>query len=213
MAKKFSSSSNSATVFEVLSAATDNWAQLKLLNGLTVKELRALAKDLGIKLTSGTRRKFDIAVAIVDGVSKMAVDRLENAMLGTQKKFNLSRKQLNENLRTNYRPDGFIFTAEALRKLAKSFYGISLSNQCDEFGVAREFLMKVGSKIFDLVAQMDAVEPDKQHAAGLRAYYIGYKVADLKKILVKNNVKGRSKLTKKADMIEAIIKLHNPILK
>ena len=79
MAKKFNININSANVFEVLSAAADNWAQLKLLNGLTVKELRALAKDLGIKLTSGMRRKFDIAVAIVEGVSKMAVDRLENS--------------------------------------------------------------------------------------------------------------------------------------
>ena len=213
MARKFSSSINSLTVFEVLSAAEGTWAQLRLLNGLTVKELRELAKGLGIKLTSGLRRKFNIEVAIVEGVSKMAVSRLENAMLGTQKKFQLSREQLNENLRTNYRPDGVIFTVEALRKLAKSFYGISLSNQGDEFGLAREFLMKVGSKIFDLVAQMDAVEPDKQHASGRRAYYMGYKAAELRKILRNNNVKGRSKLTRKADMIEAIIKLTRPILK
>ena len=213
MAKKFSSSINSSTVFEVLSAADGAWAQLRLLNGLTVKELRELAKGLGIKLTSGLRRKFNIEVAIVEGVSKKAVDRLENAMLGTQKKFNLSRKQLNENLRTNYRPDGFVFTPAALRKFAKSFYGITLSNQGDEFGLARELLTKLGSGIFSLVAQMDAVEPDKQHADGLRAHYMSYKAADLKKILTKNNVKGRSKLTKKADMIEAIIKLHNPILK
>ena len=46
MARKFNSNINRANVFEVLSAADGTWAQLRLLNGLTVKELRALAKDL-----------------------------------------------------------------------------------------------------------------------------------------------------------------------
>ncbi|MBQ8691615.1 MAG: hypothetical protein IJ520_00525, partial [Synergistaceae bacterium] len=86
MTRNYNSNINSANVFEVLSAAAGTKAQLELLNGLTVKELRALAKGLSIKLSSGTTRKFDIEVAIVEGVSKMAVSRLENAMLGTQKK-------------------------------------------------------------------------------------------------------------------------------
>ena len=68
MARKFNSNINSANVFEVFSAADDKGAQLKLLGGLTVKELRAIAKDLRIKITSGRRRKFDIVVTIAEAV-------------------------------------------------------------------------------------------------------------------------------------------------
>ena len=132
MAKKFNSNINSANVFEVLSAADGAWTQLRLLNGLTVKELRALAKDLGIKLTSGLRRKFNIEVAIVDKVAS------------------------------------------------------SLESATDE--PAQEV-------------------QETEHADALRSYYKSYKAAELRKILRNSNVKGRSKLTRKADMIEAIIKL------
>ena len=129
MARKFNSNINRANVFEVLSAADGTWAQLRLLNGLTVKELRALAKDLGIKLTSGLRRKFNIEVAIVDKVAS------------------------------------------------------SLETATDE------------------------PVQETEHADALRSYYKSYKAAELRKILRNSNVKGRSKLTRKADMIEAIIKL------
>ena len=134
MARKFNSNINNANVFEVFSAADDKGAQLKLLGGLTVKELRAIAKDLRIKITSGRRRKFDIVVTIAEAV----LNRLEAVAAAAEERAKAQEAKLADQIKT---------------------------------------------------------------------YYMTYKVADLKKVLAKENVKGRSKLTRKADMIEALIKL------
>ena len=84
-------------------------------------------------------------------------------MLGTQKRLEVSREQLNENLRTAYIDEGFSFTVETLRNFARA-YAIELSNDGDEFGLARQFLIKIGSKIFDVVSYYDAMAEAKAKA-------------------------------------------------
>ena len=65
------------------------------------------------------------------------------------------------------------------------------------------------------LAHADNSEPVQAQpdAAASKSPYENYKVADLKALLTKYNIKGRSKLTKKADMIDAIIKFEQAQIK
>lgn len=142
--------------FEAVKAAANHDEQVKALNVLKVTELRELAKWQSIRLT-GKTRKADIIAAIIDGMRQNVIHFMENAMHGTRKSLNITRENLNENLNSAYLDNGYSFTPETIKTFAKAFYNIELG-QGDALDLAREFLTKINSKIFKLVAYFDELD-------------------------------------------------------
>ncbi|MBR0221232.1 MAG: hypothetical protein IJQ63_05620 [Synergistaceae bacterium] len=142
--------------FEAVKTAANHGEQVKALNTLKVTELRELAKWQSIRLT-GKTRKADIIEAVIDGMRQNVIHFMENAMLGTRKSLNITRENLNENLNSAYLDNGYSFTPETIKTFAKAFYNIELG-QGDALDLAREFLTKINSKIFKLVAHFDELD-------------------------------------------------------
>ncbi|MBR0043622.1 MAG: hypothetical protein IJP56_02140 [Synergistaceae bacterium] len=142
--------------FEAVKTAANHGEQVKALNALKVTELRELAKWQSIRLT-GKTRKADIIEAVIDGMRQNVIHFMENAMLGTRKSLNITRENLNENLNSAYLDNGYSFTPETIKTFAKAFYNIELG-QGDALDLTREFLTKINSKIFKLVAHFDELD-------------------------------------------------------
>ena len=159
--------------FEAFKTAASGDEQVKALNTLKVTELRELAKWQSIRLT-GKTRKADIIEAVIDGMRQNVIHFMENAMLGTRKSLNITRENLNENLNSAYLDNGYSFTPETIKTFAKAFYNIELG-QGDALDLTREFLTKINSKIFKLVAhfdELDEAEAEDEPEDSLKAQFL-----------------------------------------
>ena len=109
------------------------------------------------------------------------------------------------------------YTVAELKPVLKAngVKGISKMRKADMIDAIVELAHQKKAEREQAKAKQAASEPvqETSNAAALRAFYRKYTLADLKKILVKHNVKGRSKLTKKADIIETIIEISQANIK